>query len=194
MKCHRYNRLSLAERAKVNRQLKDAVESRLIRPSHCELGSPILFVRKIDGSLRLCIDYRALNEVTRKDAYPLPRADDSLDELKDANSYTHLDLASSLWQVRVHEEEVYKTAFQTPYGMMEWVAMPFGLCKASSSLQLKMNDMLRDFLLELVTVHLRDVNVYKRTLDEHIEHMRLVLQRLKEEGLELRLKKCFFGL
>jgi hypothetical protein len=99
MKRQRLNRLSHAERAALNQQLKDAVDVGLIRPSYSEFGSPIVFVRKADGSLRLCIDYRGLNEVTRKDAYPLPRVDDTLDELKDANFYTHLDLASGFWQV-----------------------------------------------------------------------------------------------
>jgi hypothetical protein len=93
MKRQRLNTLSHAERAELNRQLKDAVEAGLVRPSYSEFGSPILVVRKADGSLRLCIDYRGLNEVTRKDAYPLPRVDDTLDEFKDANFYTHLDLA-----------------------------------------------------------------------------------------------------
>jgi hypothetical protein len=93
--------LSPAERAELNRQLNDTVEVGLVRPGYSEFGSPILFVRKADGSLRLCIDYRGLNEVTRKYAYPLPRVDDTHDELKDANFYTHLDLASGFWQVRV---------------------------------------------------------------------------------------------
>jgi hypothetical protein len=94
MRRQRLNRLSHAERAELNRQLKDAMEAGLIRPNYSEFGSPILFVRKADGSLRMCIDYGGLNQVTRKDAYPLPRVDDTLDELKDANFYTHLDLAS----------------------------------------------------------------------------------------------------
>jgi hypothetical protein len=94
MRRQRLDILSPAERTKLNRQLKDVVEAGLIRPSSIEFGSPILFVRKADGSLRLCIDYRGLNEVTHKDAYPLPLVDDTLDELKDANFYTHLDLAS----------------------------------------------------------------------------------------------------
>jgi hypothetical protein len=102
-------------------------------------------VRKDDGSLRLCIAYRGLNEVTRKDAYPLPRVDDTLDELKDANVYTHLDLASRFWQVRVRNQDVHKTVFQTPCGLMEWVAMPFGLCNAPPTFRRMMNDILRDF-------------------------------------------------
>jgi hypothetical protein len=106
------------------------VDAGLIRPNYSEYGSPILFVRKADGSLRLCIDYRGLNEVTRKDAC---RVDDRLDELKDANFYTHLDLASGFWQVRVRDQNIHKTAFQTLDGLMEWVAMPFGLCNAPTT-------------------------------------------------------------
>jgi hypothetical protein len=91
----------------------------LIRPSHSELGSPITFARKVVGSLLLCIDYRGLNEVTRKDTYSLPRVDDTLDELQDANFYTYLDLALGLWQVRVRDQDIHKTAFQTHDGLME---------------------------------------------------------------------------
>jgi hypothetical protein len=97
MRRQRLNRLSLAERDELNRQLKDAMEASLIRPNYNEFGSPILFLREADGSLRMRIDYRGLNEVTRKDAYPLPRVDDTLDELEDANFYTHPDLASCFW-------------------------------------------------------------------------------------------------
>jgi hypothetical protein len=154
----------------------------------------LFFVRKADGSLRLCIDYRGLNEVTRKDAYPLPRVDDTLDELKDANFYTHLDLASGFWQVRECDRDIHKTAFQTPGGLMEWVAMPFGLCNAPATFQGMMNDILRDFLHKFVAVYLDDVCIFSCTLEEHMEHLRLVLQRFKEEGLKSRLKKCFFGL
>jgi hypothetical protein len=182
------------ERAELNRQLKDAVDGGLIRPNYNEFGSPILFVCKAYGSLRLCIDYRGLNELTRKDAYPLPRVDDTLDELKDANFYTHLDLAYGFKQVRVREQDIHKTAFQTLDGLMKWGAMPFGLCNALATFQRMMNDILRDFLHKFVTLYLDDVCIYSRTLEEHVEHLRLVLQRVKGEGLKLRMKKCFFGL
>jgi hypothetical protein len=170
------------------------VDVGLIRPSYSEFGSPNFFVRKADGSLRLCIENRGLNEVTRKGAYPLPRVDDTLDELKDANFYTHLDLAYGSWKVRVRDQDIHKTAFQTHDGLMEWVAMPFGLCNAPATFQRMMNVILRDFLHKFVSVYLDDVSIYNHTLEEHLEHQRLVLQRFKEEGLKLRLKKCFFGL
>jgi hypothetical protein len=120
--------------------------------------------------------------------------DDTLDDLKNANFYTHLDLASGFWQVRVPEEDVHKTTFQTHDGLMEWVTMPFGFCNIPATSQRIMNDILCNFLHKFVNVYRNDVLVYNRTLNEHLERMRLVLQRFKEEGLELRLKKCFLGL
>jgi hypothetical protein len=120
--------------------------------------------------------------------------DDTLDELNDANFYTHLDLACGFWQVRVRDKDIHKTPFQTPDDLMEWVAMPFGLCNAPTTFQWIMNDILRDFLHKFVTVYLDDVCIYNRTMEEHLEHLRLVLQRFKEESLKLRFKKCFFGL
>jgi hypothetical protein len=194
MKRQLLNKLSRKERAQLNRELKDAMEAGLIIPTHSEFASPIIFVRKVDGSLRRCIDYGGLSEVTRNDACPLPRVDDTLDELKDASFYTHLDLASCFWQVLVRDEDVLKAAFQTLDGLMEWVAMPFGLCNARATFQRMINDIVRDLLHKFVTVYLDDVCTYSRTVEEHLEHMRLVLQRFKEEGLKLRLKKCFFDL
>jgi hypothetical protein len=105
--------------------------------------------------------------------------DDALDELKDANFYIHLDSASGFWQVRGREEDVHKNAFQTPNALMEWVDMPFGLCNAHVTFQRMMNDILRDFLHEFAMVYPDDVFVYIRTLEEHLEHVRRVLQRCK---------------
>jgi hypothetical protein len=108
--------------------------------------------------------------------------------------FTHLDLAFGFWQVRVLDQDVNKTAFQTLDGLMEWVAMPFRLCNARATFHRMMNDILRDFLHKFVIVYLDDVCIYSRTLEEHMEQLRLVPQRFKEEGLKSRLKKCFFGL
>jgi hypothetical protein len=193
MKRQRVNRLSPTERDELNRQLKDDVDDGLLRPSYNEFGSPIILVRKSYGSLRVCIDYRGLYKVTRKDAYPLPRVDDTIDE-HNANFYTHLDLASGFWQVQGRDEDIHMSAFWTHDGLMEWVAMPYGLCSARATFQRMMNDILRDFLHKFAIVYLDDVCIYSRTLQEHVEHQRHLLQRLKEEGLKLRLKKCFLGL
>jgi hypothetical protein len=163
------------------------MEASLIRPSHIEFSSPILFVRKINGSMRLYIDYRGLNEVTRKDASPLSRLDDTHAKLKNANFYTHLDLASCLREVRVREEDIHKTTFYTHASLIEWVAMPFGMYNAQTTFQRMMDDILRDFLHNFVAVCLDDVFVYNRMMVEHLEHLRLVLQRFKTEGLKLRL-------
>jgi hypothetical protein len=186
--------LSHAERAELTRQLKDAVEAGFIRPNHSEFGSSVLFVGKADGSRRLCIDYGGHNEVTRKDAYPLPRMHDTIHELQDANFFTHLDLTLGFSQVRVRDDDVHKTAFRTHFGLLEWVAMPFGRCNVPTTFQRIMNDILRDFLHKFVTVYLDDVCVYIRALEEHLENLRLVLQRFIAEGLKLGLKKCFFGI
>jgi hypothetical protein len=120
--------------------------------------------------------------------------DATLDELKDTSFYTHLDLAYGFCQARVRNQDVHKTAFQTLDGLMEWVAMPFGLCNNIATFQRMMNAILRDLLHKFVTAYLDDVCVFNRTYEEHLHQLRLVLQRFKEEGLKLRLKKCFFGL
>jgi hypothetical protein len=183
MRRHRLHRLLLVEIREINRQVKDVFIDGLVRPSRREFYSVILFVRHAGGSLRMCIECRGLNEVTRKDAYPLPRAHDTLDELKDANFYIHLDLASRVWQIRVREEDAHKISFPTFDGLMKWVAMRFGLCNAPATLQRMMNEILRYFLL----VRVRNILIdhfciyYNRTLEEHMAHICITLQRLKEE-------------
>jgi hypothetical protein len=116
-----------------------------------------------------------MNEVTCKDAYPLLHVDNTLYELKDPIFYTHLDLASRFWQVRVRDHYVHKTAFQTHDGLMEWVAMPSGLCNAPATFQRMMNDIRRNFLYKFVIVYLDDVCIYSRTVEGKMEHLRLVL-------------------
>jgi hypothetical protein len=155
----------------LNPQLKDALEVGLIRPSHNEFGPPTRFVRKVDGSLRLCIEYRGLKEVTRKDAYPFPRVDDTLEELKDANFCTNIDLAFGFSQFRVGEEDVHKTTFHALGGLMQRVTIPFGLCNAPVTFQRMMNAILRGFIHKLVIVYPEDGCVnYSRTPEKYLEH------------------------
>jgi hypothetical protein len=141
------------------------------------------FIAREDyGSLRLCIDYRGLNEVTRNGAYPIPRVDDTLDELNSSNVYTHLDLTHGFGQVREREDDVPITASRTLYDLlMERIAMPFGLCNAPTTFQRMMNDIMCECLHKFVAVCLDDVRVYSCTMEEHFEHLLLVIQRFKED-------------
>jgi hypothetical protein len=132
--------------------------------------------------MRMCIDLRGLNEIARMDAYPLPSVDLNLDDLKDASFYTHLDLACGFWQVLVVlGEDIHKRAFQVPYGMMNRFAVPFDMCNALATFQRMLNDILGDFLHKLNIVNLDDLCVCNRTLEDHMEHLHLVLQSFKED-------------
>jgi hypothetical protein len=150
------------------------VEAGLISPSHNEFGST---TAESYGSLRLCIDYRGLTDFMRKYAYPLPRVDDTLDELKNEKFYTHIDLAHGFRQVRVREEDVHNRTLHTLDGQMEKVVMPFGLCNAPATFQRMINDIMCDFLHKFVTLYLDDVCAYSPTMEEHLEHLRLVFTR-----------------
>jgi hypothetical protein len=176
--------------------LKDYIDSMVakgfIRPSKSPFGSPVLFVQKPDGSLRLCVDYRKLNEITVKNRYALPLMSELFDRLKNAKYYTRLDLADAYNQLRIAQGDEYKTAFRTRYGHFEYLVMPFGLTNAPASFQSYANDCLREFLDVFCIVYIDDVLIYSRTLEEHIAHVKKVLTRLREYGLTCKLSKCEF--
>jgi hypothetical protein len=163
-----------------------------IRPSKSPFGSPVLFVKKPDGSFRLCVDYRKLNEITIKNRYALPLMSELFDRLKNAKYYTRLDMADAYNQLRIAAGDEYKTAFRTRYGHFEYLVMPFGLTNAPASFQSYANDCLREFLDIFCIVYLDDVLVYSQTLEEHIAHVKRVLSRLREYGLTCKLSKCEF--
>ena len=155
----------------------------------------MVIVGKKGGEKRFCVDYKKLNAVTKVDAYPLPRIDDLLDSLGGATWFSTIDLASGFWQISMHEEDIEKTAFITPSGLYEFVVMPFGLNNASGTFQRLMNWVLRDYLGIFVAVYIDDVIIYTRgTMEQHLDHLRLVFRTLKKAMLKIKLKKCHFCL
>ena len=140
----------------------------------------------------MCVDYRALNDVTIKNSYPLPRVDEIFDQLREARIFTKIDLRSGYWQIRVAEDDVEKTAFRTRYGHYEFLVMPFGLTNAPATFQALMNDVLRPFLDKFAVVYLDDILVYSRTVEEHVAHLRQVLSALRDNKLYGKASKCEF--
>ncbi|KAJ9532359.1 hypothetical protein QJQ45_010456 [Haematococcus lacustris] len=193
-KAARKDAVFVAELDELKRQLDELLAKGYIRPSTSPFGSAVLFVRKKDGSLRLCVDYRALNQLTIKNRYPLPRIDDLLDQLAGARVFSKIDLKSGYHQIRVAEADIHKTAFRTRYGHYEYTVMPFGLCNAPATFQRLMNDIFRPHLDQFVLVYLDDILIYSRSEAEHLEHLRTVLGLLRQHQLYANLSKCAFFL
>ncbi|KAL3499013.1 hypothetical protein ACH5RR_041745 [Cinchona calisaya] len=186
-------RMAPPELAELRKQLKDLLDAGYIRPSKSPFGAPILFQKKHDGSLRMCVDYRALNKLTVKNKYPIPLIADLFDQLGGARWFSKLDLRSGYWQVRIAEGDEHKTACVTRYGAYEFLVMPFGLTNAPATFCTLMNKVLREFLDKFVVVYLDDIVIYSRTLEEHIQHLRKVFSVLKENQLFVKKEKCAFA-
>lgn len=170
--------------------LKGMLEGGIIRESSSPWAAPIVLVQKKNGSWRFCVDYRRLNSVTKKDAFPLPRIEDSLTTLSQAAWYSTLDLASGYWQVRVEEPDREKTAFTTPFGLFEWDRMPFGLCNAPATFQRLMQRCLSGQMVESTLVYLDDIIVFSPDFSTHLRHLEGVFQAMERYGLKLRPEKC----
>ncbi|GBG66179.1 hypothetical protein CBR_g57061 [Chara braunii] len=173
-------------------QLDDLLAKGWIRPSSSPYGAPVLFVRKKNKDLRLCIDYRKLNAQTVKNAGPLPRMDDLLERLGGTKYFSKLDLKSGYHQISIRPDDRYKSAFKTRYGHFEWVAMPFGLTNAPSTFQAAMTNEFRAMLDRFVLVYLDDILVYSRTLEDHLGHLRRVLETLRRSKYKANRDKCEF--
>ncbi|GBG75967.1 hypothetical protein CBR_g21209 [Chara braunii] len=186
-------RMSEDELEVLRAQLDDLLDKGWIRPSCSPYGAPVLFVRKKNKDLQLSIDYRKLNAQTVKNAGPLPRIDDLLKRLGGATYFWKLDLKSGYHQIEIQPQDRYTTAFKTRYGHFEWVAMPFGLTNAPATFQAAMTTEFRDLLDRSVLIYLDDILVYSRTLDEHIVHLRVVLNRLRLAKYKANLDKCEFA-
>lgn len=172
--------------------IDDHLNAGFIRQSASPHGAPVLFVKKKDGSLRLCVDYRGLNKVTKKDRYPLPLVSDLLSSPGRASIFTKIDLRHAYHLVRIAEGDEWKTTFRTRYGSFEWLVMPFGLTNAPAAFQRFMNDIFQDLLDVSVIVYLDDILIFSANLSDHRKHVKEVLRRLRLHGLYARPDKCEF--
>jgi len=184
--------LTVVEIETLKNYIKDNLRKGFIRKSKSPAGAPVLFVKKHDGSLRLCVDYRRLNAITIRNSYPLPKINDLIESFKKAIIFTRLDLRSAYNLVRVKEGHEYLTAFRTPLGHYEYLVMPFGLRNAPSVFQRFIQDVLSEVIGSYVQVYLDDIIIYSRSLKSHIVHVRNVLKLLIENRLYVKLEKCDF--
>jgi len=187
-------RMAPRELEELRAQLDELLARGFIRPSSSPWGAPVLFVKKKDGSMRLCIDYRDLNKVTVKNKYPLPRVDDLFDQLQGSTVFSKIDLRSGYHQLKIAESDVPRTAFRTRYGHYEFLVMSFGLTNAPSAFMDMMNRVFREYLDKFIIVFIDDILVYSRSAEEHSEHLRLTLATLRRHQLFAKLGKCEFWL
>ena len=185
-------RLSPAEQKELEEQIADLLRHGFIRPSASPYGAPVLFVPKKDGRWRMCVDYRALNKQTIKDKFPLPRIDELLEQLGKARVFSALDLASGYHQIGVGENSIEKTAFRTSRGHYEFIVMPFGLTNAPSVFQRLMNKIFAKELGVFILVYLDDILIFSENIEDHWQHLRVALGRLREAKLYGRIHKCSF--
>ncbi|GKA36639.1 putative reverse transcriptase domain-containing protein [Tanacetum coccineum] len=185
-------RLAPSEMQELSNQLQELADRGFIRPSTSPWGAPVLFVKKKDGSFRMCIDYRELNKLTVKNRYPLPRIDDLFDQLQGSSTYSKIDLRSGYHQLRVRDEDIPKTAFRTRYGHYEFQVMPFGLTNAPAVFMDLMNRVCKPYLDKFVIVFIDDILIYSRNKEEHADHLRIILELLKKEKLYAKFSKCDF--
>jgi hypothetical protein len=176
-------KLSYSELDEVKKQIDEYLRLKLIRPSKSPYGAPVLLVKKKNGSWRMCVDYRALNKITVKNKYALPRIEDLFDRVRGSRFFSKLDLCKGFHQIRVAEKDVHKTAFRTRYGNFEFLVMPFGLTNAPATCMRLMNDIFHDVLDQYVECFLDDVLIHSKTAEDHERHLREVLQRLRRHRL-----------
>ena len=184
--------MSTTELQEIRKWIKENLSKGFIRASSSSCASPILFVKKKDGSLRLCVDYRALNDITIKDRYPLPRIEETLNQIRGAQYFTRLDLRSAYNLIRIKDGDEWKTASRTRYGLFEFLVMPFGLTNAPATCQRFVNDTLREFLDVFCVCYLDDILICSDTLQDHRKQVKAVPEKLHVAGLFVIPEKCEF--
>jgi hypothetical protein len=182
------------ELAELRAQLQELLKEGFIRPSSSPWGCPALFVKKKDQTLRMCVDYRPLNEVTIKNKYPLPRIDILFDQLAGAKVFSKIDLRSGYHQIKIRPEDIPKTPFTTRYRLYEYLVMSFGLTNAPAHFMYLMNSVFMPELDKFVVVFIDDILVYSKSEEEHAEHLRIVLIHLRDHQLYVKFSKCEFWL
>jgi hypothetical protein len=185
-------RMGVNELVELKKQIRELLDKGYVRPSSSPWGALVLFVEKKDRIQRMCIDYRSLNEVTIKNKYPLPRIDDIFDQLKGACVFSKIDLRSGYHQLRIRHSDIPKTAFVTCYGLYEFTVMSFGLTNAPAYFMYLMNKVFMEYLDKFVVVFIDDILIFSNNEEEHEEHLRLVLQKLREHQLYAKFSKCEF--
>ncbi|GKE75360.1 putative reverse transcriptase domain-containing protein [Tanacetum coccineum] len=189
---HAPYRLAPSEMQELSNQLQELSDRGFIRPSTSPWGAPVLFVKKKDGSFRMCIDYRELNKLTVKNRYPLPRIDDLFDQLQGSSIYSKINLRSGYHQLRVRDKDIPKTAFRTRYGHYEFQVMPFGLTNAPAVFMDLMNRVCKPYLDKFKIVFIDDILIYSRNKEEHVNHLKIILELLRKEKLHAKFSKCDF--
>jgi hypothetical protein len=184
--------MPMNELVELKKQIAELQAKEFIRPSSSPWGAPVLFVEKKDGTQRMYVDYRSLNEVTIKNKYPLPRIEDLFDQMKGASVFSKIDLRSGYHRLKIQESDIPKTTFRTRYGLYDYIMMSFGLTNAPTYFMYLMNKVFMEYLDRFVVVFIDDILVFSRTMEEHEEHLRLVLEKLRSNQLYAKFSKCEF--